>query len=1485
MAKRKKLNKRTVVFLSIFGIVLLGGVLVVVISQLPKDPEMYAERARIAMKAGNFKEAQRNFSEAIRASNSSNPKYYYELAQMLMEKLKKPGHVQAAKDKMSREIQHLLQNAARLDQAYVEPQKALTDIYWKGVDYSRGDPGQSVVWFQRYVKQADKLLKLTPDDHQTWFRKAIARTQLIKTEPDQIEKAIADFTEAIRLKGDEALYRLELAQFYLLNKQLDQAVTILDQAVQEIPDTPELQVGYGKLLYAKQDKEKSLDMFQQAIASDPNNSHGYRGLAIYHIWEREYDKAIEAVESAKKIDPSEIEIYELTVSIQRRLKNPEKMADAYRECLRVVRGRLRGEIGEEPTPSQSRALRTQRILMHYHLADLLLDAIDPKQKQPLDQAPVPEIRESLARLTEQITKDHHYAAKIAGRLALLEGDKEKATEFLEKAHQGFSQTRIDIPTANLLLKLHGEAGNSGLAVQILDDMSASSRFKANPTVLLRKAYYLMQYGDVEEAANLIEIALAMDPSNEQARQWKGDLDVVAGRKEIDFGATVNPKMISLVIKRARKLWEENRRAEAVSLLEKIRQRAPENLLVVSELFSRYVRLGRQDKATQLIEQARQVHPDNKALKIQQALLEESNLEKRLQMHLQLIDERTEDPLARAISKAAIYDMAGREDKYIELLRQAEAIDPNSPVVILRLYSYALTERDWELGEEMVQRASSTNLDGHNGALFQARLELSRNDVNEGIRILTEALIEFPKSKKVKVQLASCHLAKQDYAEAEKLFADVVANDPGNAPALVGMAKVTAAQGRMTDHGDWVIKAHRLLPRNSYIRKAYLAVQGERNETSPQDLIVSRERILKETPNDLDNRRHLVLLYRRTKQWPKADEMARSIWGHPQVNKLQAARILLELYSETNRYSQGISVLRQLLEVTNDKVGAYTLYGEYIAKYDVGQARKAFAKAIEADPNDTRGHLGMARFEASSSYWGPAAEALKSYLKLRPDDIDIKKDLIRYQIEAGDENVAEAVRLVDRLIAADPSDSELLMLKGLTAFKQKDLVQAEKLLSRAIAEDSKSAMPLFYRAQLHRSRGDLVEAQKDLDAARQLSSDPRIAIVLAEVLSGIGDSDGAAMVYADFLESNPASHMVRMKLLGIYIKEDRWAAMAAELREARKKFPNVIKYAIYEANMWRKQKRYLDASRTLYATLKVHPKHVLTIRLFLDSLIKAKQYDEAIRFARKFRSEPKFAPWAAAAEAFALNQQGKTAEAEKLFVASVKLAPSEHLDYVCQQVINAFGSDEGTKKLTDLVSVRPKSWRLQLAIARRFMVARNPSEAKAYALKAKTLAEATKDKNIVNKLLGVVHYELKEYDEAEKVYLAVLEITPNDVNVLNNLGYLYTDKMDQAQKAQAYTEKAVALMPYESNLLDSHGWALAKSGRLREAEEFLMRSVQFDPNGADNRYHLGYVYEKTGRLGDAETQYRLAQELLQSQPDKELEENIQASLERVISARN
>lgn len=123
--------------------------------------------------------------------------------------------------------------------------------------------------------------------------------------------------------------------------------------------------------------------------------------------------------------------------------------------------------------------------------------------------------------------------------------------------------------------------------------------------------------------------------------------------------------------------------------------------------------------------------------------------------------------------------------------------------------------------------------------------------------------------------------------------------------------------------------------------------------------------------------------------------------------------------------------------------------------------------------------------------------------------------------------------------------------------------------------------------------------------------------------------------------------------------------------------------------------------------------------------------------------------------------------------------------------------------------------------------------------------------------GICHERQKRWPLAEADMRKALELSPNQAQVLNFLGYSYLEMNQNLDEALSLIERAVAANPNSGAITDSLAWAYFRLGRYQDAVEPMERAATMEPVDPVVTDHLGDVYWAVGRKLEAQFQWRRA----------------------------
>jgi len=154
-------------------------------------------------------------------------------------------------------------------------------------------------------------------------------------EKGQIDEAISQYQEAIRLKPDYAGYQYNLGVALNQKGQTDKAISQFQEAIRLAPDYVEAYNNLGSILVAKGQTDKAICQFREAICLAPDYAEAHYNLGIALGMKGQIDEAISQFQEVIRLKPDYAEAhYSLGVALGRKGQTDETISQ-YREAIRL----------------------------------------------------------------------------------------------------------------------------------------------------------------------------------------------------------------------------------------------------------------------------------------------------------------------------------------------------------------------------------------------------------------------------------------------------------------------------------------------------------------------------------------------------------------------------------------------------------------------------------------------------------------------------------------------------------------------------------------------------------------------------------------------------------------------------------------------------------------------------------------------------------------------------------------------------------------------------------------------------------------------------------------------------------------------------------------------------------------------------------------------------------------------------------------------
>jgi tetratricopeptide (TPR) repeat protein len=119
------------------------------------------------------------------------------------------------------------------------------------------------------------------------------------------------------------------------------------------------------------------------------------------------------------------------------------------------------------------------------------------------------------------------------------------------------------------------------------------------------------------------------------------------------------------------------------------------------------------------------------------------------------------------------------------------------------------------------------------------------------------------------------------------------------------------------------------------------------------------------------------------------------------------------------------------------------------------------------------------------------------------------------------------------------------------------------------------------------------------------------------------------------------------------------------------------------------------------------------------------------------------------------------------------------------------------------------------------------------------------------LLAECQEKLNNFNKSEEYFKKALEIDPVNLGICNNYAYYLSLRSKELEYAERLSKVTIEKEPKNSTYLDTYGWVLYKSGKLRKAQKFIEMAIESGgANNAEILHHYGDILYARGKYTNA-----------------------------------
>lgn len=576
-------------------------------------------------------------------------------------------------------------------------------------------------------------------------------------------------------------------------------------------------------------------------------------------------------------------------------------------------------------------------------------------------------------------------------------------------------------------------------------------------------------------------------------------------------------------------------------------------------------------------------------------------------------------------------------------------------------------------------------------------------------------------------------------------------------------------------------------------------------------------------------------------------LSRATQAEPQ-NKL-SQRLLITAYMRSGQPAKALDVLKSITEKEGLDPSFFSLAGEaYLQNGDSKMAEKYFAKALNTNPGDvaTRTALALTHLSSGrgeSSAFNELQGIAESSNATNADMALINLHMVRQEFD-------KALAAVDKLEAKQPDKPVAANLRGRIQLAQKDNAAARKSFERALVID-----PSYFAATANLAALDLLEKKPD-DAKKRfealLAKNPKngqALLALAQIAAANGASKDEIAALTKAVQANPGEVAPRMLLIDAFLRNKDIKQALTTAQNAVASQPNnpeflgalgrtqqlsgdanqaIVTYnklvalqplspqphiRLAEAHMANKDAA--AAEQSLRKALEIAPETLDAQRGLVLLLVNAQKYQEAIIVARAIQSQR-------TKDDIGFVVEGDVHSARKDWNAAIT---------AFQTALERSRSPGNAIKLHAAITAAGKK-----------------DEANRF---AETWIKTQPNDTAFMSYLGAAAIARSDFVSAEKYYLTVLRLQPDDVVALNNLAWA-TYKLGHAG-AMAYAEKANQLAPNQPNFMDTLAVLLSAAGEHVRAIALQRKALELQPGDTALRLSLAKMQLAAGDKSSAKTE--------------------------------
>ncbi len=404
---------------------------------------------------------------------------------------------------------------------------------------------------------------------------------------------------------------------------------------------------------------------------------------------------------------------------------------------------------------------------------------------------------------------------------------------------------------------------------------------------------------------------------------------------------------------------------------------------------------------------------------------------------------------------------------------------------------------------------------------------------------------------------------------------------------------------------------------------------------------------------------------------------------------------------------------------------------------------------------------------------------------------------------------------NKALKLNPNSQRALLGLAMLAFEAQQFNEAEALANKITALNKKATPAYLIIANIAGKQNNLLKVESTLKSAyRNVSGNIDSEVKIAANLGKLYVIQRQPKKFLDLVQElnqlHPNNSKALALLAGAQMANNRIEAAKNTLQTVINKEKNNVVHRVQLAKLLLKQAgNENQIIKLLDEATAIAPRNPQLMLQKAAFLIVLKHYDDAYAIALK------------------LDQLAPQSGIGKILQGDVYLAQKK-LKLAIGSYQQAYRIKKNNKVLNKIVDI---------------MLAQKDTTA------AITLLKKELHNNSAAEFkLASVYLQQNKLPEAEKHYLNLLKIKPDNPIILNNLAWIYSQRNNP--KAEETAKKAYKLAPKSAAIIDTYGTILVHNNKFEQGISLLKQATSLAPKAYDIQYHLAEAYAKNNNSQQA-----------------------------------